>query len=593
MKKQNWFTTFSTGCLVLLFAVIWVAFAPLQLGGQVAYVIVNGNSMEPLYHRGDLVIIRAQPDYQIGEIVTYRHPQIGLVIHRIIGREVERFVFKGDHNNFIDPYRPLRSELVGASWIYLPTVGTVVSKLRTPLNMALLAAVAGGIIMAPMISSTNQPTARKRRKQQDGQIIAPQQSNNNSLLIVPTLLAIVSIALAAFAFTRPTTRDVAGEITYQQTGVFGYSATAPEGIYDTTTIQTGDPLFPQLTRDATFTFNYQFEADQPTDLHGSSRLVAEVRATNGWQRTIELQPATAFSGSDIRASGVLELAQVQALIRSFEQQTGLLRQQYTLAIIPDMQINGTLAGHALQETFAPQLEFRLDAAQLQLLQASNAAQNPLMPAKAGLLTYTHTEPNILTMLFLTLEVPVARGIALGGLAVACMLGYLLMLGVLLHPIRRDQAAQIKSNYAALLIDVTNGDSQPSERIVEVATIGDLAKLAEKSGYMILHEHISNTDRYCIHDDGLCYCYQCASQESDLFALAQQLPPEIGATAQGGWQAIFLNELREKGTVSAACHRANISIAVAYEQRMRVAAFAQAWTEARATLRESPVRKVDL
>jgi hypothetical protein len=171
-----------------------------------------------------------------------------------------------------------------------------------------------------------------------------------------------------------------------------------------------------------------------------------------------------------------------------------------------------------------------------------------------------------------------------------MLGYLLALGLLLRPIRRDQAAQIKANYATLLIDVTNGDSHPGERIIEVATMSDLAKLAEKSGYMILHEHVSNTDRYCIHDDGMCYCYQCASPESDLFALAQQLPHEIGAPAPTGWQASFLNELHEKATVSAACRTANISIAVAYEERMRVPAFAQAWTEARATQCESLARK---
>src|SRR6476469_5419006 len=103
--RRSWFAKFTSALLLMLFAAAWFAFAPIQFGGQAAFVIVNGNSMEPLYHRGDLVIIRAQPDYQVGDIVTYRHPQIGPVIHRIIGRDVEHFVFKGDHNDFIDPYR--------------------------------------------------------------------------------------------------------------------------------------------------------------------------------------------------------------------------------------------------------------------------------------------------------------------------------------------------------------------------------------------------------------------------------------------------------------------------------------------------------
>src|SRR5215207_1252444 len=135
--------------------------------------------MEPLYHRGDLVIIRAQSDYQVGDIVTYRHPQIGPVIHRIIGRDVEHFIFKGDHNDFIDPYRPVRADLIGISWIELPSVGNVLSKLRTPLYMAILAAVAGVIIMAPSISIGKQPKSRKRGQRQAGQSAAHNSRGGN------------------------------------------------------------------------------------------------------------------------------------------------------------------------------------------------------------------------------------------------------------------------------------------------------------------------------------------------------------------------------------------------------------------------------
>src|SRR4051794_40541491 len=164
----RWIAKLATLLFLLLLGAAWVAFAPTQFGGQAAYVIVNGNSMEPLYHRGDLVIIRAQPDYQVGDIVTYRHPQIGPVIHRIIGRAAEYFVFKGDHNNFIDPYRPVRSELIGTSWIYLPSVGNILMQLRAPLNMAILAAVAGVIIMVPSISIGKQPKGRKRGQRTSG-----------------------------------------------------------------------------------------------------------------------------------------------------------------------------------------------------------------------------------------------------------------------------------------------------------------------------------------------------------------------------------------------------------------------------------------
>ena len=54
----RWINTVSSALLLVGMATAWIIFAPMQFGGQVAYVIVNGNSMEPLYQPGDLVIVR-------------------------------------------------------------------------------------------------------------------------------------------------------------------------------------------------------------------------------------------------------------------------------------------------------------------------------------------------------------------------------------------------------------------------------------------------------------------------------------------------------------------------------------------------------
>ncbi len=69
-------------------AAIWLAFAPANLGGQVSYVLVNGISMEPGFHTGDLAIMRLATNYQVGDIVAYADAQMNAnVIHRIIGIE--------------------------------------------------------------------------------------------------------------------------------------------------------------------------------------------------------------------------------------------------------------------------------------------------------------------------------------------------------------------------------------------------------------------------------------------------------------------------------------------------------------------------
>ena len=55
---RRWSTAITSAIWLVLTAAIWIAFAPIQMGGSLAYVIVNGNSMEPNFHIGDLVIVR-------------------------------------------------------------------------------------------------------------------------------------------------------------------------------------------------------------------------------------------------------------------------------------------------------------------------------------------------------------------------------------------------------------------------------------------------------------------------------------------------------------------------------------------------------
>jgi hypothetical protein len=47
-------------------------------------------------------------------------------LRHIVGRDEDRFVFRGDNNNFLDPAHPGRTELVGKLWVSGPLVGVAV-----------------------------------------------------------------------------------------------------------------------------------------------------------------------------------------------------------------------------------------------------------------------------------------------------------------------------------------------------------------------------------------------------------------------------------------------------------------------------------
>jgi signal peptidase I len=507
--------------LLALLGVAWVVFAPTRFGGQAAYVIVSGISMEPSFHRGDLAILRVADDYAIGDVVTYRHPAIGPVIHRIIERDGDRFIFKGDNNSWIDEYHPTQDELIGKLWIHLPTAGVLVEQLRIPHNMAALVAVMGVMVMT---TGTRNVSRRPRRQsfqrsallnvrfvvggRANARSDSPRAAggtaaSNGDLLFVLATIAFAALLLAAFAFTRPITRSTLEDISYTQNGTWSYSAAAPAGLYDGDVARTGDPVFRRVSNSVAIHFDYQFGADQPIDPSGTYRLMAELSDASGWKRTIELKPTTSWSGRSFAVDGTLDLAHIQALIDNFEQQIGTQHPQYMLAVVPDVRVQGRLAGEALNDDFAPRLEFQLDQQELRFQKES-----ALQPVKPGLLKRPREQANTIVLLGLALEVARARQIALVVLALALSCGALLALRGR-GATGNDEAARIQRKYGPLLIDVRES-SALAGAVVEVAMIDDLARLAERSGRMILHEIEQGVSRYVVQDDGVAYCYRAAT-----------------------------------------------------------------------------------
>lgn len=140
----------------------WEALAPPQLGGSTSYVITTGISMLPRYHAGDLVLLRREATYHIGEVAGYHNGQLGVtVMHRIVAVEGAHYLFKGDNNDFIDSFHPTAAQIVGAEWIHLPGWGSFLLTLRTPLVGAVVLGVMWLFVFWPRSGSRRQ---RRRRR---------------------------------------------------------------------------------------------------------------------------------------------------------------------------------------------------------------------------------------------------------------------------------------------------------------------------------------------------------------------------------------------------------------------------------------------
>jgi len=121
--------------------VAWLVLAPPQLGGSTSFVAVDGSSMFPSLQGSDLVALRPASNPEVGDVVGYRSELLDrVVLHRITGIEGGRYILKGDNNSFVDPDRPVRSEIVGKVWFDIPKGGHLIAWLQVPWVLAAVAA---------------------------------------------------------------------------------------------------------------------------------------------------------------------------------------------------------------------------------------------------------------------------------------------------------------------------------------------------------------------------------------------------------------------------------------------------------------------
>lgn len=124
---------------------------PSSLGGCTTLTIVSGESMEPTYYTGDLVVSRCGP-VDVGDVIVYNPPDVGgaRVIHRIVdGNADDGWVVQGDNNDFLDPWNPKDEQILGSAVLHIPQLGKVAAILLSPLTWISLLVIALAVVVWP------------------------------------------------------------------------------------------------------------------------------------------------------------------------------------------------------------------------------------------------------------------------------------------------------------------------------------------------------------------------------------------------------------------------------------------------------------
>lgn len=156
--------------LIILLALVvgWTLVAPVQLGGRVSYVNVRGISMEPTLYTGDLMVMRRQDAYEVGQIVAFESDMNGaVVVHRIVDIVGDRHLLKGDNNAFLDRFTPTVDEIIGAEVLTIPggeRVATLAAATPTIVLQALMLAVTLWVLRVSRRQAQHQRKAARRRR---------------------------------------------------------------------------------------------------------------------------------------------------------------------------------------------------------------------------------------------------------------------------------------------------------------------------------------------------------------------------------------------------------------------------------------------
>ena len=508
-----------TGLLAALAGLLWFYFAPAVIGGHTAYIITHGISMEPLFHTGDLAIVRAASAYKVGEIVAYHSSLLHeVVLHRIVAIHGGHYTFKGDNNNFLDPVHPTRSDLVGKLWIHVPRAGLVIERLRTPVAAAILA---GGIGFLLLSLEKDHTKARRSRKRAAGaaaetRAVKPADSEGSKAanlrdgLVVSSLVVVVFLALCLFAFERPTRATGTRAVPYTQKAVFTYSAAVQRNtVYPSGSVSTGDPIFLRFVRQLDVKLDYRLVTSGAANVAGTSTMAVRLSNASGWSRTLKLPGEHSFVGRNFTSTAALDLNSIQTLLNHVANLTGVASSAPTIAVVARVHLSGQLSGSRLSTTFSPIMNFQLGAAQLQPVNASGNAANSaqgLTDAQTSSVTEPSVHSNPIRLFGHSLAVKAIRIVALAGLALSALVA-LILLVALTRLKRLAECEQIEAQYRHLIVPLDDGARFSDQQPVDLISMEALVKIAHHSGQLILHSQGDGADSYLVHDGDAVYRYR--------------------------------------------------------------------------------------
>ena len=184
------------------------------------------------------------------------------------------------------------------------------------------------------------------------------------------LLGLALTAWVAYAFTQPATEMQPVQL--EHVSSFGYiargapSVALPDGAVGPVSTETvaetgGQPtLYSAALSNIDFGYDYEMRAPQRLEVLATGAAALRIRAQDGWERTIMLQPNEPLAGSRSTMLFTVNLDAVRLVIAGVERTTGAKSDWYDLRVVPVVRLAGQMGAAHIDETYARELNLRYD-----------------------------------------------------------------------------------------------------------------------------------------------------------------------------------------------------------------------------------------
>ncbi len=505
------------GAILVLIAAANVI-APATPGHRLMYYVVVGSSMEPLLRGGDLALLVRAQQYNVGDVVAYRDPALGVVLHRIRDITPTGFVAGGINRPDADSYQPTAEDIEGKLWVRVPQGGAFLRSLREPRN-------AWPLIIATIAFSLVPPAVR-RRSPGDGETpgllasldaLSIQTPAGQKTAVYAVVALVASGGIGLFMQFADPAREAFREAAIEQTGTWSYGdVTVGDGVYDGNRLTTGQPVFLALNRVLPLRFRYATAplspADEIHDVRGTVQVTAELTAVNKWSRSLELLPPTPFTGDEIVAESSLDIAQLRSIAASVEKQTDVTFGTYQVTVTARVRGTAAVGQQPVEQTLTAPIAFDLTTQQLiptgdpaVPINALTKISRPILVAWTGnvpVLAWQVSYPQLQLLAFVF-------GVA--GLLGAGVVGYCTFLTR-----SSDEGARIRARHGSVLV---SGIEMPdfAGPVVPVKSFGDLLRVAAQDETCILDVRTEFEDKFVVfgRSDKATFVYRAPRRDSKL------------------------------------------------------------------------------